>query len=161
MKTIEFTEEPVGLPMTYGERLQKALDKAGRDRKELAHAAGCTVQAIGIVITGGGKAERMLSAPNHVRAARFLRVDSYWLATGEGAMEVKLDAQGKELASLSADAMEIAVYFDKLTDKTDRTIAYVQAMAAILKALAEREVKNAAPATEAPAAVASPGKSRA
>lgn len=147
--------------MTYGERLQKALEKSGKDRKELAHALGCTVQAVGMVITGGGKAERMLSTPYNARAARFLRVDSHWLATNEGTMEIKLDTQGKELAGLSPDAVEIAVYYDMLADKADRTRAYVAVMAEILKVLAEREKKNAAQATSAPAESANPKKQHA
>ena len=160
MNAKEFTKEFVPLPMTYGERLQKALEKSGKDRKELAHALGCKVQTIGMVVTGGGKAERMLSAPNNAKAARFLRVDSHWLATNEGTMETKLDMQGKELAGLSADAVELAVYFDKLTDNGDRTVAYVAAMAEILKVLADREKKNAAQATSAPAESANLKKQR-
>ena len=142
--------------MTYGERLQKALDNSGKDRKELAYALGCTVQAIGMVITGGGKAERMLSTPYNAKAARFLQVSSHWLATNEGVMDVKLDAQGKELAGLSPDAVEIAVYYDMLADKSGRTRAYVAVMAEILKVLAEREKKNADPATSAPAESVNP-----
>ena len=160
MNAKEFTTEAVTLPMTYGERLRQALTKAGKDRKELAHALGCKVQTIGMVVTGGGKAERMLSAPNNAKAARFLRVDSHWLATDEGTMEIKLDTQGKELAGLSADAVEIAVYFDMLVDKTDRTRAYVTVMAEILKVLAEREKKNAAQATSSPAEAVNPKKQR-
>lgn len=143
-----FTSEPVGSGMTYGKRLEKALNTAGKQRKELAGRLGCTPQAIGMVITGGGKTERSLSVENHAKAARFLRVDSYWLATGEGSMEIGVTDQQRMLASLSDDAVEIATYFDMLKNPGDRTRAYVAAMADILKVLTEREAANAAQASE-------------
>lgn len=142
--------------MTYGKRLKKALDAAKRSRKQLAYELDCTVQAIGMVITGGGKLERGLSAENNVKAAKFLRVDSYWLATGDGEMVPDVTPAGKE-ARLSDDAMDIAVYFDKLSDPDARTVAYVAAMAELLKALAAQDTKRAAPATAAPDQSASPG----
>ena len=61
--------------MTYGQRLKKAMVAANKSRKELAALLECTVQAIGMVITGGGKLERGLSAENNVKAARYLKVD--------------------------------------------------------------------------------------
>lgn len=67
---------------TYGERLEEALKIAGRERKELCAAVGITLQALGQVISGKTKA---LTAENSARAARFLQVDHFWLATGEGA----------------------------------------------------------------------------
>lgn len=66
---------------TYGERLEEALKLAGRERKELCAAIGITLQALGQVISGKTKA---LTAENSARAARFLQVDHFWLATGEG-----------------------------------------------------------------------------
>lgn len=126
--------------MTYGQRLKKTMATAKKSRKELALTLGCTVQAIGMVITGGGKLERGLSAENNVKAARYLRVDSYWLATGEGEMTLKTPLRITE--KLSEDALEIAAYFDKLQDPGDRTLAYVAAMSEILKVLSVREKKN-------------------
>lgn len=147
--------------MTYGKRLEKSLLAANKTRKELAAALECKVQAIGMVITGAGKAERSLSGKNNVKAAKFLKVDSYWLATGAGDPKPKYSEQQKEISTLSADAIEIGVYFDKLTDPGDRTMAYVAAMAEILKVLAERQAVSAAAATDTPAASESPKKQRA
>lgn len=144
--------------MTYGKRLQKALKATGKSRKQLAGALDCTVQAIGMVITGGGKAERGLSAENNARAARFLRIDSHWLATGEGEMKSKTADLPKDRASLSEDALELGVYFDHLTDPGDRTRAYVAAMAVILKIEAERAELNAVQATATPDPSANPKK---
>lgn len=67
--------------MTYGTRLEEALRLAGKTRQELATALGISPQAIGQVIKGNTQA---LTAENSSHAARFLRVDGHWLATGEG-----------------------------------------------------------------------------
>lgn len=144
--------------MTYGERLQKALTASEKTRKQLAVALGCTVQAVGMVITGGGKKERGLSAENNVKAAQFLRVDAYWLATGDGEMKPKAGSNNKTHTNLSDDALDLAVYFDKLTNEDDRTRAYVSAMAEILKVMDERDQRLAAPATAAPGQAANPKK---
>jgi transcriptional regulator with XRE-family HTH domain len=72
--------------MTYAERLALALElspyKPREVRPMLALAIGATTQAISQVLSGSTKA---LTAENTARAARFLQVDAYWLATGEGA----------------------------------------------------------------------------
>lgn len=153
-----FTSDPVPLGMTYGNRLDKALEAAGKTRKELASAIGCSPQILGMVITGAGKAERFLSVQNHAEAARFLRIDSYWLATGKGTMKAGAGEIQKALSLLSDDAVEIATYFDMLKETGDRTRAYVAAMADILKVLAEREAKNAAPPTSEQDAAENPEK---
>ena len=69
--------------MSYGQRLKNALDCSGKGRKELADAIGRSVQAVGDVINGKSKA---FTAENNAKAAEFLRVSSFWLATGEGQM---------------------------------------------------------------------------
>ena len=65
---------------TFGERLQEAITNAGRTRAEVASAIGCTVQAIGLCVTGNNAS---MSAENTARAARYLGCDVFWLATGE------------------------------------------------------------------------------
>lgn len=72
------------LRMTYGERLKLALELGGKTRDQLAQHLGITVQGVGNVILGGRGGDAAFSAPNHARAARFLEVDPYLLATGEG-----------------------------------------------------------------------------
>lgn len=72
--------------MTYAKRLQVALDVSGRSRRELSEAIGVSVQAIGMVLTSAGGIDRTLATGSSARAARYLGVDCYWLATGEGAM---------------------------------------------------------------------------
>lgn len=67
--------------VTYGERLNLAIKLAGSSRAAVAEAVGASVQAIGQVIRGDTVA---LTAENSARAAEALRVDHFWLATGEG-----------------------------------------------------------------------------
>ena len=67
--------------MTYGKRLDQAISMAKSSRKALAIGIGVSEQAIGQVIRGDTVA---FSAENSAKAARFLRVDHHWLATGEG-----------------------------------------------------------------------------
>jgi transcriptional regulator with XRE-family HTH domain len=66
--------------MTYGDRLQQAMQAAKVDRKELARHLGVSVQAVGQVITGDTKA---FDATNHTKAFLRLRCDPLWLATGK------------------------------------------------------------------------------
>lgn len=69
------------MKMTYGERLQYALEASKKTRPQLAERLGISEQAISQVILGNTKA---LNAENNARAARFLAVDDLWLAAGEG-----------------------------------------------------------------------------
>lgn len=76
--------------MTYGNRLQKALALAGKDRAQLAQALEISVQAVGQVIVGSSRT-KSFTAANSAKAAQFLGVNHYWLATGEGLPLVKSD----------------------------------------------------------------------
>jgi transcriptional regulator with XRE-family HTH domain len=67
---------------TYAQRLTHAMELARvTDRAKLADALGISVQAVGQALAGQTRA---LSAENSAKAARFLKVDHHWLATGEG-----------------------------------------------------------------------------
>lgn len=127
--------------MTYAKRLQSAMTASEKSRKELSAAIGVSVQAIGMVLTNAGGKERTLATESSAKAARFLRVDCHWLATGQGEMR---PLAGSAQGPLSADAAEMGAYFDKLTIADDRTRAYVGAMAVILKIEAERAALTAA-----------------
>ena len=65
----------------YKERLTQALEMAARSTKELQLHLGVTYQAMKKLEDGKTK---VFSAENNARAARFLDVDAFWLATGEG-----------------------------------------------------------------------------
>lgn len=80
---------------TYGERLQQALTHAGKTVAELARQLvgpegqrGISASSVHQVLRGQTKAH---TAENCVRAARFLGVDPFWLATGQGPMLAHAD----------------------------------------------------------------------
>lgn len=66
----------------FKERLAHAMSIAGVNESTLASRLGITYQAVKKQLKEGTKDG--FSGPNTVRAARFLGVDAYWLATGEG-----------------------------------------------------------------------------
>lgn len=65
--------------MSYGARLQTAMNDASVDRKTLAAKLHMSVQAVGQVISGKTKS---LDAVHHTKAALLLRCDPLWLAAG-------------------------------------------------------------------------------
>lgn len=67
----------------YWERLSEAMAHAGVSLKTLQDHLGVSYQAIKKVADGKTKS---LTAENNAEAARFLGVNSYWLATGKEAM---------------------------------------------------------------------------
>lgn len=75
---------------TYGERLKEAMAyrsaQIGRDvtRIELANAAGCSRQNIGMILTGAQGEDQKLSTERHAKAAAYLKVDADWLLEGKG-----------------------------------------------------------------------------
>ncbi len=87
--------------MNYGERLQDALHRAGRTRKQLAAALGVSPQAIGMVINGSGGLERKLSAVNNEKAAAYLGISRLWLLTGEN----EPNQQPQKIAGVGLDAL--------------------------------------------------------
>lgn len=68
----------------YKERIEHALKLSDRSKKDLQLHLGVTYQAMKKLDDGKTK---VFSAANNARAARFLDVDSFWLATGEGAAQ--------------------------------------------------------------------------
>jgi hypothetical protein len=125
--------------MTYGKRLQQAMDTAKVDRKMLAQELGITVHAVGMVITGGGRSERWLSRANNQAAAKFLRVDSNWLFTGEGTPEGQPAIPYTGPTPLGR---ELALVFDMIPegDTLKRSKAYRIATAAIVATLQGEDV---------------------
>lgn len=65
----------------YSERLQWAMNRRGVKIPELAEAVDISYQAIKKLLDGKSKS---MNAANNEAAARFLDVNSYWLATGKG-----------------------------------------------------------------------------
>lgn len=119
--------------MTYGARLQQAMDAKGVDRKTLASAIGVTPHAIGMVITGGGREERWLSRENNQKAAKFLKVDSHWLFTGDGEMAISGATQIGVAPADSKQSLPAA-----LMDASDAAINTVADPLAILRMMHDR-----------------------
>jgi hypothetical protein len=122
----------------YGDRLARAMGLAGlkgRDaRAKLATHLRVTVQAVGQVLTTPG---RSFSAEISARAARFLKVDHYWLATGEG--------EPRPNVTVSEEAMDFARRYDKLDEEGRRKFS-----AAIVLArpgVSDEEVERSMPIT--------------
>jgi transcriptional regulator with XRE-family HTH domain len=101
---------------TYGKRLQEALTLAKRTRGQLAEALGISPQAIGKIIRPEGRT-KTFTAYNNMKAAEFLRVDAYWLATGEG------EARPKRTI-YSPRALELAEAYEKIPGQHEKDIAW-------------------------------------
>lgn len=69
--------------MSYADRLNQAMSALGVDTHSLAKHLGVSYQAVKKLMDG--KSAEM-TASNNAKAARYLGVDSDWLATGAGAM---------------------------------------------------------------------------
>lgn len=65
----------------YSDRLNEGMRLAKKSKQNLADHLGISYQAVKKAIDGKTSA---LNAENSARAARYLGVDSHWLATGEG-----------------------------------------------------------------------------
>jgi transcriptional regulator with XRE-family HTH domain len=123
-------------PTPYGERLSEAIRLAGLPEREarakLAKALGISVQAVGGVLIGTTKA---FAVEQSARAARFLEVDHFWLATGEGEPRP---------AGLSDDAAALARQYDRLSDEEKRR--YRVLLIAAKNGLSDAEVAEFLPA---------------
>lgn len=84
--------------MDYGQRLAHAMELAGLPKyggaSQLARGIGTTPQAPLQALKGETKS---LTAENTARAARFLKVDWFWLATGEGKPRPYVDDAGMDV----------------------------------------------------------------
>lgn len=143
-------------PMLYGERLALAMqhrsDVLGREisRKEVAEAAGTSVQNIGMILTNAKGRDQTLRTDSHAKVAAFLKVNSEWLLHGTGPMELRPAVSAP--TTLSSAAVELAALFDMIPieDKVRRAMAFNAASTAIMQVLQH------APAT--PLALPDPGK---
>lgn len=134
--------------MLYGERLQLAMDKRGEalgrviERKEVAQIAKRSVQNIGMIITNAKERDQKLATEAHEAVAAFLKVNSRWLLTGEGPMEVSVQVNAP--TELTPAAIELAVLFDMIpqTEKLSRAKAFNAASTAIMQVLQDAAAKK-------------------
>ena len=92
----------------FGVRLLQGMQNSKTDRKSLAAALGISPQAVGQAIKEG-----KFSAANTAKAARYLGVNWYWLATGDETMAVSdvagLTAQERAVLARLVDAAPAAL----------------------------------------------------
>lgn len=76
--------------LTFAQRLEAAMKEAQKSRADLGRVLrspdggmGISPSAVAQLLSGASKS---MTAENCARAARFLGVNGYWLATGEGSM---------------------------------------------------------------------------
>jgi transcriptional regulator with XRE-family HTH domain len=103
--------------VTYAARLAQAMAIAKVDRNRLAQGIGVSVQAIGQVLSGETKA---FSAMNNAKAARFLAVDAYWLATGEGYPQTP--KQTMPFRDLSGIEAQLITLFRRLAPESQHAV---------------------------------------
>jgi transcriptional regulator with XRE-family HTH domain len=101
--------------MTFGARLDKAMKLRGVDIATLAKACECKYQSIAQVIKGSS---RSLSAENTAKAARYLHVSCYWLATGKGPMD------GDPVRDISPMGIEVLEWFEGMTNRAKQARAH-------------------------------------
>lgn len=134
--------------MLYGERLLLAMQNRsqilGRDieRKDVANAAGTSVQNIGMILTNAKGRDQKLRTEAHEAVANYLKVNSHWLLTGEGQME-----RGSSVSApseLSPAAIELGVLYDMIpqSDKLSRAKAFNAASTAIMQVLQDATSKS-------------------
>lgn len=121
------------LGMSYGERLAKAMELARVDRAKVAAALEISVQAVGQVLNGQSKA---FTADKSAKAARFLKVDHYWLATGEGEPRPE---------GLSEEAQEFGRRYDRLD--TDGRAKFSAAIIIAQRGVPDAQVEAQMPIT--------------
>ena len=108
---------------TFGGRLAYALELSKKDRKALATALNTTVQAVGQVINGDTKS---MTAENAARAARFMEVSGFWLATGDGEPQKAKPGMGATLfRSLDTFEAMLITLFRKLPTDDERQHALI------------------------------------
>lgn len=96
--------------MNLLERIDMALQHAGKSRNQLAIAIDVTSTTIGNLKRRPGST---LRPENVARAARFMNCDLYWLCTGEGAKYEPAKPCGPSWGFL---ACEIAAWIDALPE---------------------------------------------
>jgi transcriptional regulator with XRE-family HTH domain len=123
----------------YSERLTLALRMAGVSRAALARELEISYQAVKKVLDGKSAS---FSALNNDRAARFLRVSSRWLATGEG------DSQSQQDMRLSPLALDLALMLDAIKSDEQRQKAYALCVQVLQFGAAQLEPAPPAPAPQ-------------
>lgn len=141
MNANKFAQPNVACGVLYGERLKFAMDRrserTGQEvtRKDVATAAGCTVQNIGMILTNAKGVDQKLGAQAHTAVAALLKVNPQWLATEDGPIDPPSPTSVP--SELTPAAIELAALFDMIpfSDKVARAKAFNLATTAIMQVL--------------------------
>lgn len=95
-----------------------------------------------MIITNAKGRDQKLSTEAHEAVAAFLKVNSRWLLTGEGPMEVSVQVNAP--TELTPAAVELAVLFDMIpqADKLSRAKAFNAASTAVMQVLQDAAAKK-------------------
>ena len=126
----------------YGERLLEAMKVRGDElgqkvsRLDVARVAECSRQNIGMILTNSKGVDQQLSVTSREAVAAYLKVNTRWLATGQGPMK-GVDVARPPVLPFSQAALQLAELFDMLphSDRLRRAKAYSAASRAILDVL--------------------------
>ena len=129
----------ISLMKTIAERLKHARGLKGWTQAQLAAAAGVSQSAIGNIEAGVRNSRGSLP-----EIAEALGISRKWLADGIGEMK-ETERRHAPASNLTPEAQSLAMLFDELTDRRDRTRAYNVASEYILKLLDEREPRPSVP----------------
>lgn len=137
----KFALPDIACGVLYGERLKIAMDRrserTGQEvtRKDVATAAGCSVQNIGMILTNAKGVDQKLGAQAHTAVSALLKVSPHWLSTGEGPIDPPSSFSAP--SELTPAAIELAALYDMIpaSDKVARAQAFNLATTAIMQVL--------------------------
>lgn len=116
---------------TFADRLDRALKNRGCSRADLARVLrspkgtlGVSESAIGQLLDGKSKA---MTAENCALASRFLGVDQYWLATGDGPMQPMPTATQLTASGTASPYLIASEVLDHLADVLARVPPHMRA----------------------------------
>lgn len=141
MNANKFAPGGVACVVLYGERLQMAIERRSErtgqkvSRRDVAAAAECSVQNIGMILGNSKGVDQKLGAKAHVAVATLLKVNPHWLATGEGPIDPPSPLNAP--SELTPAAIELAALYDMIpaADKVARAQAFNLASTAIMQVL--------------------------
>lgn len=146
---------------TLAKRVKFGRKRLSLSQDDLAKLSGLKQSDISKIETGKIQKTTGIAALAHA-----LQCNPYWLDTNEGypawgSTGRQSSEPRNEKSPVPDDIMELAGWFDKLTEPGDRERAYDIAVAGVLKILSERASVRAARPTHTPEQAATPKKPRA
>lgn len=95
--------------MSIGQRIKHARKQIGMSQAELAQKVGIKQPTLSDLENDMSKGTTKLAS-----IAKVLRVRPYWLETGKGPGEAEVDDNDSDYATLSDEALAVAIAFESL-----------------------------------------------